>query len=325
MPKQSRPYNRLSMPLLKQDNQDGLDTRALLVLQGGRLVAESYADEYDQHTAFLGWSMGKSLTAILLGTLEQQGKLDVNEQNLFNDWLQDERADIRIRDLLTMTSGLDFDETYAPGSDATRMLFTSPSASEVAMESALHKSPGHHFSYSSGTSNLLARLLFERVGGTAQANVDYFYQALLVPLGLSSTVFEPDASGVFVGSSYIYANARDWSKLGQLLLNDGVWNQQRLLPEGWVARATAPNSSDNDPRYGYQFWLNGGGDDLRWPNLPQDTFAMNGNRSQMVVVVPSRDMVIVRLGWTPFFYPVDENLSYILNQSSRLLARHGAE
>ena len=131
-----------------------------------------------------------------------------------------------------MSSGLDFDETYAPGSDATHMLFSAHSASDVAMTSALHKTPGSYFSYSSGTTNLLARWLYDQLGGTTQALVDFTYNELFAPLGMAHTVFEPDASGVFVGSSYIYASARDWARLGLLMKNGGeiqgqqaVWHQ----------------------------------------------------------------------------------------------------
>ncbi|TDF39664.1 class C beta-lactamase-related serine hydrolase [Alteromonadaceae bacterium M269] len=292
---------------LRQDNIDGYQSRALLVVKDGKLVAESYAPEFDETTAFLGWSMGKSITSILLGRLDAMEPLDVSADHLFSSWQNDDRAGITLESLLQMSSGLGFSELYAPGSDATRMLFTEGNASSVAMESPLEEAVGTHFSYSSGTTNLLARYLFDKLGGDPQSNIDFFYREVAKPLGMSHTVFEPDASGAFVGSSYIYASARDWARLGQLMLGKGEINGQRLLTEDWVTRASQPNHSD-DPRYGYQFWLNGGGDELRWDKLPSDAYAMMGNRSQVVMIIPSQNAVIVRLGWTSGYYPTNEVL-----------------
>lgn len=301
--------------LLAQDNQQGYDTRALVVIKDGKLVAESYASGYDANTPLLGWSMGKSLTAIMLGHLEYLGKVQPQQAGLFADWQDDSRAAITLESLLHMSSGLDFDETYVPGSDSTKMLFTAPSAANVAMQSPAKYAPAEHFSYSSGTTNLLAKLAFDLVGGTAQLAVDFFYQQLMTPLAMADSVFEPDASGVFVGSSYIYASARDWAKLGQLMLGQGEINGHRLLSEDWVTRASSPNSSNNDPRYGYQFWLNGGGDkSLRWDKLPADAYAMNGNRSQIVTMIPSKSVVIVRLGWTTGWYPRNDRFSELLTK-----------
>ena len=130
---------------------------------------------------------------------------------------------------------------------------------------------------------------------------------------LHSTL-EPDPSGVFVASSYIYSSPRDWARLGQLMLNRGELNGHRLISAAWVARAVTPNVSANDPRYGYQFWLNGGGDVLRWPGLPEDAYAMNGNRQQVVMVVPSANAVLVRLGWTAGGYPLEQNFAELLEQ-----------
>lgn len=298
--------------MLARDNSDGLDTRALLVVHDGQVVAESYAPGIDKDTPLLGWSMGKSVTAILLGRLESMALALGGETDLFPAWSGDERSAISLTDLLQMSSGLDFAEDYIPGSDATKMLFTARSASDVAMASELVHAPGAHFSYSSGTTNLLSRLVFERLGGSVQEQVDFFHTEIAVPLGLVNTVIEPDPSGVYVGSSYVYAPARDWARFGQLMLNGGMFNGQRVLDPEWVERAAMPNKSDNDRRYGYQFWLNAGGEP-RWPSVPVDAYSMQGNRKQMVMMVPSRDAVIVRLGWSPGDYPFDANFAAILS------------
>jgi CubicO group peptidase (beta-lactamase class C family) len=298
--------------ILAQDNAQGLETRALLVIHDGAIAAEVYKDGIGTDTPLLGWSMGKSVSAILLGRMEAMGLLDVAETQLFPAWRGDDRSEISLLNLLQMSSGLDFEEPYVPGSDSTRMLFFAPSAAEVAMESELTTAPGSYFYYSSGTSNLLTRLAWDRLGGDTQALLDFFAAELAIPLGLGNTTLELDASGVFVGSSYVYAPARDWARLGLLMLNDGVAGGQRLLPPGWTQHASSPNSSDNDPRYGYQFWLNGGGSQLRWPNLESGAYAMMGNRAQVVMMLPEHNAVFVRLGWTGVGdYPYDQRIARI--------------
>ncbi len=299
--------------ILQEDLELGLDTRALLVVRDGKLVAEAYRDGIDADTPLLGWSMGKSISAILLGRMEALGMVDVAERDLFPAWSSDSRADITLEQLLQMSSGLAFTEVYWPGGDAADMLFNAPSASDIALESNLGHEPGAFFYYSSGTSNLLSRLTWERLGGDSQALLEFFASEIAEPLGLDNTTFELDASGVFVGSSYIYGTGRDWARMGQLMIADGVAGAERLLPEGWVARAAAPNSSDNDPRYGYQFWLNGGGEALRWENLDPDAYAMLGNRGQVVMMLPSRNAVLVRLGWSAAEYDKSVRLGPLQN------------
>ena len=300
--------NALLADQLQNDNAAGLNTRALLAMRDGEIIGEAYAPGFDETTQHLGWSMGKSLIGILYGRMEQEQGLNVSETELFSQW-SDERKEISIKNLLQMSSGLAFGEIYMPGSDATRMLFTEYSASDVALSKEAAYPPGSHWAYSSGTTNILSRLLFDRLGGTPAAAYGFLKSNLLAPLQLAHTTVEPDPSGVFVGSSYVYASARDWAKLGQLLSAGGIYRGQRLLSADWIARATSPNSSDNEPRYGYQLWLNRGGDELSWPDLPPDSFAMRGNRAQIVLMIPSLKLVFVRLGWTDGAYPSNETFS----------------
>lgn len=301
--------------LFEEDAAEQQHTRALLVVKHGRVIAEVYAEGIDSATPLLGWSMAKTLTAIKLGQLEYAGLLNSEEAWLFPQWAADQRRFIRLENLLTMSSGLQFRELYVPGVDATKMLFNSYSAASVALDKPLEYPPGEHFYYSSGTANILSLLFAQRVGGNVQA-VRYFRDQILQPLAMANTVLEPDPSGVFVGSSYAYASARDWARLGQLLLNKGELNGYRLLSADWVRRATSPNASNNDPRYGYQIWLNAGGSELRWPDLPADTYAMTGNRSQRVVVIPSKSVVIVRLGWSREAYPDSKKFAELLRNSN---------
>ena len=303
--------NALLAQQLQDDNAAGLQTRALLLMQHGEIIGETYAEGFDPTSRHLGWSMAKSLVSVLFGRLELEEKLQVSETGLFPDW-QDDRKNISIENLLQMSSGLGFDEIYLPGSDATRMLFNEHNAASVPLAKDLAFEPGSHFAYSSGTTNLLSRLLLERAGGTTADAYQFLQAKLLGPLGMANTTVEPDPSGVFVGSSYVYASARDWAQLGQLMVADGVHAGERLLSSDWIRRATQPNRSENEPRYGYQFWLNSGGKALRWPNLPEDAFAMQGNREQIVLMIPSRNLVLVRLGWTDVRYPVDEIFSELM-------------
>lgn len=298
--------------IVAEDNINGLNTRALLVARDGNVVAESYAQGAAADTPLLGWSMAKSLVAVMLGNLEYRGLLDVDEPPGFDRWRDDDRSQIRIRDLLTMTDGLNFSEAYNPGDDATAMLFTQASSSAYAIGRDSAHRPGTWFNYSSGTANILSRIYFDRTGGTLADSLEDYRRNIAVPLSFQHTVFEPDARGVLVGSSYLYASARDWARVGQMMLNNGVLNGHRIVSADWVQRATRPNTSSNGKAYGYQWWLNAGGPALRWPDLPADAYAAVGNRQQSMMILPSDNMVIVRLGWTSGVYPTNERFATII-------------
>lgn len=299
--------------MIAADNVQGLNTRALLIVKDGRIVAESYAQNVGPETPLLGWSMAKSLMAVMLGNLEYRGILDIEKQPVFENWSQDERSAITLKNLLTMTDGLDFSEQYNPGDDATAMLFTEPSSSDYAMRRPLRYEPGARFNYSSGTANLLSRVYFDHTGATLSDSLQDYRQHIATPMSFQHTVFEPDASGVLVGSSYFYASARDWARMGQMMLDGGVLNGARIVSEDWVVRATSPNNSDNNRAYGYQWWLNRGNRSLRWPDLPDDAYAAQGNREQSVTVIPSQNLVVVRLGWTSGDYPINDRIAVMLN------------
>ena len=159
--------------------------------------------------------------------------------------------------------------------------------------------PGTAFNYSSGTAMLLSRLWMSRVA-TAQEALDYPRRALFAPLGMRSAVFEADAAGTFVGSSYLYATARDWARFGQFLLQDGVWNGERLLPQGFVAAMGRPTAVSNGIYTQMQAWHAGPRQrDADEPGLPEDVFWMQGHDGQTVAIVPSARLVVVRLGLTP--------------------------
>lgn len=295
-------YEALSAALDAAFADEKAATRAILVVKDGAVIAERYAPGFTRDTPFLSWSMAKSVTATMVGAAVHRGFLDLDGPAPVPEWAGDpERAAITWNDLLQMQSGLAFSEVYGdPSSDVTRMLFRARDAGEVAAKKPLLHSPGTHWSYSSGTTNLIQRTLRETLEAEDAGYHAFARDALFEPLGMASAVMEPDASGTFVASSFVYATARDWAKLGLLYLNDGVADGVRLLPEGWSAYAARPASA-SDGFYGAQFWLNHPGTDGRpkyVPGVPEDAYLMAGHEGQYVLIVPDKRLVVVRTGMT---------------------------
>jgi CubicO group peptidase (beta-lactamase class C family) len=283
-------------------SDDAAAHRAILVVVDGRVVAERYAQGFSAETPFLSWSMAKSLTATMVGAANLQGLIEIDAPAPVKEWGDgDERAAITWNDLLQMQSGLAFEEDYAdPLSDVNRMLFATRDAGSIAAGKPAIFEPGKHWAYSSGTTNLIQRTLRQVLG---EHNVSYHSFArdrLFAPLGAASFTLEPDSSGNFIGSSFVYATTRDWAKLGLLYLDDGVWNGERLLPEGWTDYVKAPAAA-SDHFYGAQFWLNFDGADGRiryMPGIPESAFLMAGHEGQYVLMAPDKNLVIVRTGMT---------------------------
>ena len=267
-------------------------TRAVLVIYKDTIVAEYYADGIDQGTELLGWSMTKSIMNAWVGRQVQAGAVSLEDRNLYEHWQQDARKDISLNDMLHMTSGLEWEEVYDKVSGATTMLFDSEDiVATASVRQAVHPA-GDHWYYSSGTSNLISGYLRSKYT-EHEDYLRYPYDSLFFKLGMYDTVLESDESGTYIGSSYCYATARDWGRFGLLYLHDGVWNGERLLPEGWVDYSTE-EVADSDGIYGAHFWLNKRGS--AYPNAPYDTYSANGFQGQRVFIIPSRDLVIVRLG-----------------------------
>lgn len=277
-------------------------TRAIVVLHKGRLVAERYAPGFNKDTALQAWSMGKSVVNALVGIAVQQGKLSITMPAPIPEWQTpgDSRAEITIDHLLHMESGLEFNENYYdPLNDASYMLFASPDIVAFAIDRKQSAKAGTAWQYSSGTSNILTGILHDIIG-----DPDYLgfpRRELFNPLGMSQAVLEPDAAGTFVGSSFMYASARDWAKFGQLYIQDGIWQGQRMLPEDWVSYSRTPAKSAPDEQYGAHFWLSipeHYRDKSKSISLPKDTFHAIGRSGQFVTIVPSQALVVVRLGLT---------------------------
>lgn len=276
----------------EKDPQNIIRTRAVVVLHNGQILAERYATNIRPETPLLGWSMTKSVTSAMIGLLVKDGKLDIKKPAPISEWQNDERNKITIDHLLRMSSGLGFEENYAAPSDATRMLFRKKGAGAYALQSKAAAEPDKIWSYSSGTSNILQEIIRRQFASHANY-LAFPYQRLFHKIGMKSAVLEPDAIGTFVGSSFMYATARDWAKFGQLYLQDGIWNGERLLPEGWV-KYSSTETAHSDGKYAAHFWL-----DHQDKTFPQDAFMALGFEGQSVTVVPSKNLVIVRLGCTP--------------------------
>ncbi|RJE82377.1 serine hydrolase domain-containing protein [Paracoccus onubensis] len=282
----------------------GPGMRAVVVLRNGRIIGERYGHDSHADQPLLGWSMTKTLTAALIGTLVRESRLSVKDAGLLPQWEDDTRAEITIANLLAMESGLAFNEEYGTVTDVTRMFYLAPDMVSVPANQPLVAQPGKEFSYSSGSSILLS-WLWQNSFDNPQAALVWPEQALFGPLGMSSAVLETDAAGTFVGASNLYASARDWVRFGQLLLHDGVWHGERILPEGWVTWMREPTEA-SDGEYGRGLWLHGPrvnepeekDPDIGY-DIPADAFWMLGHDGQSLAVIPSRNLVILRMGLTP--------------------------
>lgn len=275
-------------------------THMIVVLHKGNLVAEGYGNDHDIGTKHTSWSMGKSIISTLVGLQVDKGILSLEQNELLPEW-SDERKDINLKNMLQATNGLDWVEDYGGVSDATNMLFLKPDAAGVAASKPLKYEPGTHFYYSSGTTNIISKILRNRLGEEDYQSLPY--ESLFYKIGMHNTIMEKDASGTFVGSSFVFAPARDFARLGLLMLNKGSWQGKRILSEEWVTFATAPGTAAPKGEYGAQWWLNAGNPnnakDKLFSKLPNDAFYAGGFEGQWILVIPSKDLVIVRLGFTP--------------------------
>ena len=266
-------------------------TRTVLVAYKNQIIGEKYLDGFTKDTPILGWSMTKSVLATLYGILEYQGKINLNKPAPISDWQNDEREEITLNHLLRMQSGLAWDEDYTSISDVNKMLFLDADMSKGQVEKEAIAPPTEIWNYSSGTSNLLSGVLRNQFS-THQEYIDFPYKALIDKIGMHSMLIEIDMKGNFVGSSYAWANTRDWAKFGLLYLNNGNWNGEQLFDFQWVDYVSKP-TLHSDGTYGGHFWLNANG---KFPDVPRDMYSANGYQGQRVFIIPSKDLVVVRTG-----------------------------
>jgi CubicO group peptidase (beta-lactamase class C family) len=305
----------LSEAFRRQNNQE-VNPRAIVAVYKGKLVAERYAKGFGPGAGLPGWSMTKSVLSALVGIAVKQGILKVDQPAQVEAWQRpgDPRAFITLEHLLHMSSGLCFSERYGePFSDVAQMLYGSSDTAKLAMQKEMCAEPGVHFEYSSGASNIISYLLRQALGDD-KAYLDFAHKELFCPLGMSSPLLAPDASGTLVGSTNMVATARDWARIGQLYLEDGVWQGRRILPKGWVdyTRSPAPASQG---RYGAHWWLNrspkGAFGKAYMPGLPGDTFFAYGFGGQFLTVVPSKKLVVVGLR---FYRASDQKVMALQNK-----------
>jgi CubicO group peptidase (beta-lactamase class C family) len=284
---------------------DPAKTRAFLIVYNGQIIAEKYADGFNRHMVMQGWSVSKSITAALTGILVKQGKLQVDAPAPLMEWKNNEKRAITLRHLLQQTAGIKYWENYASPSEATNMLFKKGDMAGYVSGLPLQYKPGTVFNYSSGNANIVSKIIRQTLGDTSYRS--FPYTDLFHPIGMYSTIIEPDASGTYVGSSYIYASARDFARFGLLYYNNGKWNNNQLLPETWVSESLQSSSADKLKHYGYFFWLNGFDNNdhsKRWyPDAPEDMFFADGFGGQDIFIIPSKKLVVVRLG----LHAIDEN------------------
>jgi CubicO group peptidase (beta-lactamase class C family) len=270
----------------------------VLIVQGGRLVLERYGPGRGPDQTFPSWSMAKSITQALAGMAVLDGRLDIHAPAAVPEWREpgDPRGAITLDLLLRMSSGLAFVEDYVPGhpSDVIEMLWGAGKDDTAAYAAAkpLEHAPGANWYYSSGTTNIVSRCIADALGVHGADFEAFMRRRLFEPLGMSSPAPKFDAAGTFIGSSFCFCTAQDFARFGLLYLRDGVWDGQRLLPEGWVdyARTQTWQQPNDDGPYGAHWWLGTGG---------PGSFAAQGFGGQFIVVAPDLDMVMVRSGDTP--------------------------
>ena len=267
---------------------------AFVALHNGKIIAERYDKGIDASTQLLSWSMGKSFTNALVGIMAGDGLVDIYAPLDIPQWQNDARKAITLNNLLQMQSGLEWNEDYGNRSDVNLMLHREADMGLYALSKPLEYEPGTHWYYSSGSTNIVMRYLRGKFDSD-QAFLEYMRERLFAPLAIANPHFEPDMSGTPVGSSYLYVTARDYARFGQMFLDDGCVGEKRILPEGWVEYTTTPAQA-SEGRYGAFFWLNRCG---VCPDVPEDMFSCNGHDGQQIYIVPSKDLVVVILGYSP--------------------------
>lgn len=283
-------------------------TRSIIIVHDGNIIAERYADGFNQHSKQIGWSISKSLTNALLGILVKQGKLQRDKPAPVEAWQNDERKKITLGNLMHMSSGLRWEENYGGPSDATNMLYKEKDMGGFAASAPFNVLPETEFKYSSGTSNILSLIIRNTVGDAHYHSfpaTELFYK-----IGAYSMVMEPDPSGTFVGSSYAFGTARDWARFGLLYSNNGNWNGEQIFSKEWVTYTTTPAPAAPRGEYGAQFWLNAGAKDnpsnRYYPDVPTDLYWADGYEGQNIFIIPSKKLVVVKLSLSQGEY-LDDN------------------
>lgn len=267
---------------------------AFVVLHKGGIVAEHYDQGIGPDTKLLSWSMAKSFVNALVGMMVKDSLIDIHAPLPIPEWQDDDRKTITLHDLMQMQSGLEWNEDYGARSDVNVMLHCEEDMGLYALQKPLEYKPGTHWYYSSGSTNIVVRYL-RSLFSSDEAFLSYMRERLFAPLGIRNAIFEQDMSGTPVGSSYLYITAKDFARFGQMYLDDGCVDDERILPEGWVDYTCTP-ASNSENRYGAFFWLNRGG---KYPDVPKDMYWCDGHDGQCIFIIPSCQLVVVILGYSP--------------------------
>lgn len=288
-------------------------TRAVVIVQGGRIVLERYAPDFDATTPQVSWSMAKSVTGALVAIALRDGLIkSLDEPLALEAWPEgDRRRAITFRHALAMADGLDWREYNQDpvNDDAARMLFGEGRENVIRYASAkrLAHEPGARWNYSTGTSHLIAQALRERfwarnpndlTAGTDPFR-DFMRRELFLKIGMESVAPEFDRAGAFYAGSLIYATPQDWARFGLLYLRGGRWGDEQVIPPEMVALARTPSGGAGAEDYGHHWWINAGGTGLLGAKGPRDSFEAHGFQGQVIAVVPSKDLVVVRMGIMP--------------------------
>lgn len=269
-------------------------TFAIAVVYKGQLVAEKYADGFSADCKYLSWSMAKSFINALTGILVKKGLIDIYEPMKIEEWQNDERKQITLNNLMHMNSGLEWNEDYGNNSDVNIMLHKVADMGGYTINKPLAVKPDSVWVYSSGATNIVSKYIRQIIDNDAE-----YYRLprkeLFNKIGMTSAIFEIDASGTFVGSSYLYATMRDFARFGLLYMNDGKCLGEQILPENWVDYSTQV-SNGSDGEYGAFFWLNQS--QKKYPDVPKDMYCCRGHDGQYIYIIPSKDLIVVRTGFS---------------------------
>lgn len=277
--------------------------RAMVVLHNGRIVGERYAPGFNKDSKLVSWSMGKTITGALIGTLMQQGHFGLDDPAPIEEWHApgDPRSAITFAHLLRMSSGLKYNRVEgetSPGffsseNDHNIVHFGAINVFDYARSRPAEHPPNTVCRYRNCDPLNLGLIIQQTVRAQGEEYLTFPQRALFDKIGIRNMVLEPDPWGNFIMTGCNHGTARDWARFGQLHLQDGVWDGERILPEGWVDFISTPAPADPARSYAGMCWVNAG---KRFPSLPEDMFWANGARGQFTMIIPSRNVVVARLG-----------------------------
>lgn len=294
------------------DPENPRRARAVVVVYKGKIVGERYAPGFNKDMPMHGWSMTKSITSALIGVLVGRGEFSVDDPAPIPEWKEpgDPHGKITIDHLLRMSGGFDFHHDLSPAGQRQQALFGAIDSTRYSIESPLDAESGTRWEYSNANPHSLWRIIRNTIGGTDEDYLTFARRELFNKIGMRGAIIEPDPYGNPIGTSFGWAPARDWARFGLLYLNDGVWEGERILPEGWVDYTRTPAPTAEFKHYGALFWLNAGANEfIKTPEqqelyrnsppfsrLPEDAYFAMGHEGKVVAIIPSRELVVVRLG-----------------------------